>query len=57
MPPHNIHALHQRPVLIRDYLQHLAALPFVAAGDHDDMIALLNLELRRLITAPQVQGK
>src|SRR6188474_1834900 len=39
-------ALHDKPRVVRKDAQHLAALALVAAADHDDVVALLDLQLR-----------
>src|SRR5262245_36967966 len=36
----HVDAAHQRAVLVRAYLDHLAGAALVAAGEHDDLVAL-----------------
>src|SRR5262249_42476272 len=40
---HDVDAAHQRPPLVRTHLEHLAGAPLVAAGQHDDLVALADL--------------
>src|SRR5215207_7445497 len=42
----HVHVLHDQPVLGREHAQNLAALALVAPADHDDAVALLDLQLR-----------
>ena len=39
----HVDAAHQRAVVGRTHLDHLAAAALVAAGEHDDLVALLDL--------------
>src|SRR5437667_2901289 len=48
VPPRDMDALDDRARLGRIDPQHLARLAFVAAADHDDVVALLDLQLRHL---------
>ncbi len=36
-------AAHDRAVVLRQHLQHLAGAALVAAGEHDDLVALFDL--------------
>src|SRR5438128_6859334 len=46
MPLGDVHALHDEPPLLGKYTQHLAGPALVAAADDDDVVALLDLQLR-----------
>ena len=41
---HDVDAAHERAVLLRAHLDDFAVLALVAAGEHDDVVALLDLE-------------
>src|SRR3954462_9679664 len=43
VPARDMHALHDQAPLIGEDAQHLAALALVAAADHDDVVAPLDL--------------
>ena len=41
---HDVDATHQGAALLRQHLDDFAVLTLVTAGDHDDVVALLDLE-------------
>jgi hypothetical protein len=47
MALHHMDALHDQTVLLAEHLHDLAGLALVATGDHNHLVALLDLQLRR----------
>src|SRR5580704_16922689 len=48
MPLRDVHPLHDEPPVLGKDTQHLAGPALVAAADDDDIVALLDLQLRHL---------
>src|SRR5579875_2110915 len=53
VPLHHVHALDDDAILLAQHAQDLAAPALVAAGDDDDLVALLDLQLRGHLRAPR----